>query len=125
VTLLLDTYLLIWALSDPRRLAASAREAIEDPNNLVLASAACAWEIQIEAALGKLDAPDELEDQLRDHRFDELPVHVRHVRALRDLPPIHRDPFDRLLIAQTIAEKAVFVTHDDLLRSYPVKAMRA
>jgi PIN domain nuclease of toxin-antitoxin system len=81
--------------------------------------------MQIKAALGKLETPNDLDEQLRLRRFTELPVHIRHVHALRTLPTLHRDPFDRLLVAQAIADELVIVTHGDLVKAYPVRTLGA
>jgi PIN domain nuclease of toxin-antitoxin system len=120
---LLDTHALLWCLAAPERLLPPVRAQIEDPDTTVYASAASAWEMEIKIALGKLEAPGDLADQLRLRRFIELPVHVRHVRALRALPALHRDPFDRLLVAQAIVDDLVIVTHDERIRRYPVRSI--
>lgn len=122
---LLDTHALLWCLASPGRLQPTTRARIEDPATVVYASAASAWEIEIKTALGKLEAPTDLDEQLRLRRFVELPVQVRHVRALRGLPPLHRDPFDRLLVAQAMVEDLVVVTNDARLRAYPVRSLEA
>ena len=118
--LLLDTHVLIWCLSRPSALRADTRDKLEDPDNLVLVSTVSAWEMEIKRALGKLKTPPDLEEQLRQRRFTELPVHLRHVRALRDLPPLHRDPFDRMLVAQALADDLTLVSHDKRVQRYPV-----
>ena len=83
------------------------------------------WELEITRALGKLDAPDDLEDQLVQRRFTELPLRLRHVKALSQLPDLHRDPFDRMLVAQCLADELVLVSHDERVLSYPVNTLRA
>jgi PIN domain nuclease of toxin-antitoxin system len=123
--LLLDTHVLLWALASPERLSDSVRAAIANPSHAVLVSAASAWEVEIKASLGKLQVPSDLDRQLVDRGFLELPVRVRHTRALRDLPALHRDPFDRLLVAQAIVEDLVLVTADEALVAYPARTMRA
>ena len=123
--LLLDTHVLLWCLSRPSALRADTRAKLEDPDNLVLVSTVSAWEMEIKRALGKLKAPPDLEEQLRQRRFTELPVHLRHVRALRDLPPLHRDPFDRMLVAQALADGLTMVTHDKRVQRYPVACVPA
>lgn len=123
--LLLDTHVLLWCLASPERLRPAARARIEDPDTVVFASAASAWEMEIKAALGKLEIPADLDEQLRRRRFTELPVHVRHVRALRALPALHRDPFDRLLVAQATVDDLVLVTNDERVRAYPLRSLEA
>lgn len=118
---LLDTHTLIWALSAPERLPGAVRHLIEDPNNAIFVSAASAWEIAIKTALGKLDFPlATLPKALNDCDFAELPISVAHTLQLSALPQHHRDPFDRLLIAQAIAEGMTLVSRDPLLRLYQV-----
>lgn len=123
--LLLDTHVLLWTLSNPSRLDSTLRGVIEDPTNLVFVSAASAWEIEVKRALGKLEAPDDLGEQLERLRFTELPVRIRHLRMLRVLPPLHRDPFDRVLIAQAQADDLTLATHDERVLAYPVRTLRA
>ena len=95
------------------------------PDEVVFISAVSAWEIEIKRALGKLVAPDDLEVQARALRFTELPLHIRHVRAIATLPPLHRDPFDRMLIAQAVVDGLVLITADKAIRGYPVKTIQA
>jgi PIN domain nuclease of toxin-antitoxin system len=97
---------------------------IRNPDVTVLVSVVSAWEMEIKRDLGKLRAPDDLPARLREHRFTELPVHLRHVQALRKLPNLHRDPFDRMLVAQAVADGLVLVTADDRLPAYPVRTLR-
>lgn len=123
--LLLDTHTLLWALSDPDRLTPSTREKLSARRNQVFASAVCAWEMEIKRGLGKLTTPDDLAGELRTTGFEELPVRVAHVHALRGLPPHHRDPFDRLLVAQALVEDLVVVTSDSIIPRYPVRTLRA
>jgi PIN domain nuclease of toxin-antitoxin system len=125
MNLLLDTHVLLWCLGAPDRLQRETRRKIERPETVVFVSAASAWEIETKRALGKLKVPADLEDQLHEKRFTELPVRVRHVQALRSLPALHRDPFDRMLVAQATAENLVLVTADDKVRAYPVRTLEA
>jgi PIN domain nuclease of toxin-antitoxin system len=122
--LLLDTHVLLWALGAPSKIPPRTRAKLESRSNTVYASVASAWEIEIKRSLGKLKAPDDLEEQLRAASIEELPCRGSHVRALRSLPPIHRDPFDRMLIAQALAESLVLVTGDDVVASYSVRTIR-
>lgn len=121
--LLLDTHALLWALARPGELAAEARRRLQDPANTVFVSVASAWEIEIKSALGKLDAPSDLAEQMQRQRFTELPVCLRHIRSLKGLPGLHRDPFDRLLVAQALADELVVVTRDARIRAYPIRSI--
>jgi PIN domain nuclease of toxin-antitoxin system len=117
---LLDTHVLLWRLEDPRQLSKAARKVIRDGSNLVYISAAVAWEIAIKKAIGKLDAPDDLEDVMEANRFLPLPITISHALAVKSLPGHHRDPFDRILIAQALHEGLCLVTRDSEIARYPV-----
>lgn len=123
--LLLDTHVLLWVLGEPKKLSPELREMISDGASEVYVSAASAWEIEVKQALGKLRAPEDLERQLAEARLEELPVRIKHAAALRRLPPLHRDPFDRLLIAQAQVEQLTLVTRDEKFRSYDVALLEA
>jgi len=124
VRLLLDTHALLWWLAD-EGLNPQAREAIADPDNLVAVSAASAWEISIKQALGKLTAPDDLEQQLQAGGFTALPISIAHGIAAGRLPRHHEDPFDRVLIAQAMAEGMTIVTRDKRFDNYAVALLPA
>nr|WP_218036577.1 type II toxin-antitoxin system VapC family toxin [Sphingobium sp. EM0848] len=120
--MLLDTHLLIWAAGFPERLSVEARELIEDKNNDLFFSAASLWEVAIKSALGREDfAVDArlLRRGLLDNGYGELSVASEHAVAIDGLPPIHKDPFDRLLIAQSMVEGIVLLTADSLVGQYP------
>jgi len=122
--LLLDTHALIWALSGPRRLPDRVAKAVRDPENDVYVSAVGTWEIAIKSALGKIDADvAAVADGARAADFEELPVTVAHTVRLRTLPAHHRDPFDRLIVAQALVEQLTIVTHDPLIARYPVPVL--
>lgn len=120
MTLLLDTHVFLWWVDDPQLLSRDARRAIGNGKNTVYVSAAVAWEIAIKRSLGKLDAPDELEEVMSANRFLPLPVTIAHARAVLSLPPYHRDPFDRLLLAQALCEGCMFVSRDAHVPNYGV-----
>jgi PIN domain nuclease of toxin-antitoxin system len=122
--LLLDTHAFLWVLDAPQRLPAWIRAAIEDGENEVFVSAASAWEIAIKQSLGKLPASraDPLE-ALRRAGLTELPITVEHARATRSLPPFHRDPFDRMLVAQAQSEGLSLVSRDPAMRRYQVAVL--
>ena len=123
MNLLLDTHVLLWALAEPGKLGRDVRGKLESADNTVFVSAVSMWEIEIKRRLRKLRAPDDLEDQLRAVRFTELAVNFAHVRAIRDLPNLHRDPFDRMLVAQARAEDLTIVTRDRQVAAYPVETL--
>ncbi len=118
--ILLDTSILLWWLNDDPTLGDLARELIASPDNLVFYSAVSIWEIRLKQSIGKLDLPDDFADALANQMFEVLSVTVEHAHALRDLPPLHGDPFDRLLIAQARCERLTLVTRDSILRQYDV-----
>lgn len=120
--LLLDTHVLLWAAAFPERLSGEALELLDDPANELLFSAASLWEVAIKSALGRPDFSVDarlLRRGLLDNSYLELPVASEHAVAIDGLPPIHKDPFDRLLIAQSIVEGITLLTSDDLVAQYP------
>jgi PIN domain nuclease of toxin-antitoxin system len=119
--LLLDTHYLIWALDDPARLPKAIVPMLEDPSNDVLFSAASIWEIAIKHSLGRADfdkQPGRISDAACRTGFTPLPVTISDAAAVASLPPHHRDPFDRLLVAQALAQPARLLTADPMLASY-------
>lgn len=118
--LLLDTRAFLWWLDDPKLLATAARNAVADGKNTVYVSAAVVWEIGIKRSLGKLDAPDDLEGAMAENRFLPLPVTIPHALAVRSLPDHHRDPFDRILVAQAKHEGFTLVSRDPHIPRYGV-----
>jgi PIN domain nuclease of toxin-antitoxin system len=118
--LLLDTHAALWLLRGDERLGETARRQLADDTNQVLLSAAVVWEIAIKRALGKLTVPDEYLTLLFDAGVQSLPVSVAHAAGVADLPPHHRDPFDRMLVSQARAEGAALVTRDKALAPYDV-----
>lgn len=120
---LLDTHALIWALEASPRLSATARRVLEDSGNTVLVSVVSAWEIEIKKALGRLVTPDDLEDVIEAAGFFRRLVTFADVRHLRALPAHHKDPFDRMLVAQAIEEGAPLVTSDPQIARYPIQVI--
>jgi PIN domain nuclease of toxin-antitoxin system len=125
MNLLLDTHVLLWWLENPALVSSSARRAIRDGKNQVYVSAAVAWEIAIKKALGKLKAPDDLESVMKANDFVPLPVTIAHALAVGGLPGHHRDPFDRLLIAQALHEGFRLVSRDPEIAKYQVPMILA
>ena len=127
--LLLDTHVLIWWLAGDPMLSANAKAAVADPGNEALVSAASAWEVATKYRIGKLpqaaalaaDMPSVLTGQ----GFVELPITVRHAQAAGSLPGPHRDPFDRMLIAQAIEEGLTILTRDRSFKAYDVPVLTA
>jgi PIN domain nuclease of toxin-antitoxin system len=116
--LLLDTHVFLWSVTDDRKLTKAARKLILDANDVFVSSASI-WEASIKAGLGKLDVDvDLLVSEIEASGFSELPVRAVHAAMVRNLPDIHRDPFDRLLVAQALAEPLRLVTSDGHLSKY-------
>ena len=121
--LLLDTHVLLWWLSDDRKLAKNARDIIANPDNDVLVSSASAWEISIKAALGRLEIElDNLENAIVRNSFRPLPIGTQHALTAGRLPNLHRDPFDRMLVAQASVEELRLVSHDRVFERYGLAA---
>ena len=116
--LLLDTHILLWWLADSPSLSDRARERIADPDNAVFVSAVSLWEIWLKHSLGKLELPSDFEERLAGESFESLPLLAVHTREVASLPWHHRDPFDRMLIAQARATELKFVTADETAAHY-------
>lgn len=123
--MLIDRHTLIWAFENIPKLCKAAKDAIIDGQNMVFVSAATVWEISIKRALGKLEAPDNLLNEIEIHRFTLLDITALHADAAGRLPNIHTDPFDRMLIAQAQLENMVLVTRDQHILKYDVKYLTA
>ena len=123
--LLLDTHVALWFLDDPRLVAEGARDAIEEQGNVTYLSAASVWEVALKQAAGRLSLPEPLEVGAQRVGFHELGVTWAHARAAAELPPVHTDPFDRMLVAQAAEENLVLLTRDPLVTQYPVATMPA
>lgn len=124
--LILDTQVLVWCDGEPHLISPAAKAAILDPMNEKLFSSASIWELAIKLALGKLKLNQPLPSLVavqQNNGFDELPVYSRHAAGVESLPPIHKDPFDRLLVAQALVESAVLISCDQVIAKYPVKVL--
>ncbi len=120
--LLLDTHLLLWVAGQPDRLSQAARQFIEDKENELIFSTASLWEVVIKLGLGRDDFkvdPRLLRRGLLDNGYSELPIGSEHVVAIDTLPPIHKDPFDRVLVAQALVEGITLLTTDATVARYP------
>ena len=125
MNLLLDTHVLLWCFENSKRLKGPVRNAIVDGNNTVFVSAVSTLELTIKASLGKIQIPNDFEAQRERCGFKPLVITIEHTQAVRDLPDHHRDPFDRLLVAQALSESLTLVTHDSAIWSYQVPVIRA
>jgi PIN domain nuclease of toxin-antitoxin system len=125
LNILVDTHVALWWLIDPAVLALEAREAIADGDNRVMLSAASVWEAALKTAAGKLDMPEPFLEAALTAGMEELTICSRHATRAAALPPLHRDPFDRMLVGQALEEGLVIVTRDPLVRQYPVAALPA
>ena len=123
--LLLDTHVLLWSLTEPRKLRRETRDALQSASNDVYVSAVSGWEIAVKRALGKLRAPDDLEAGVRQQGF--LPLHLTflHAEQAGALSPHHGDPFDRMLVAQAQVEGLAIVTRDARIPLYGIRTMKA
>lgn len=124
---LLDTHAFLWWIADDQRLSVRAREIIGDGNNELFLSAATGWEIIIKVQIGRLKLPDEpqhyIVEQMRNNAIDHPPIHIKHALHIWTLPQHHRDPFDRLLIAQAQLEGLPVLSADSQLEKYPVEVI--
>lgn len=123
--LLLDAHALLWWLADDPSLDPAARTAIADPANEVIVSASTVWEIAIKRSLGKVTAPAGLAEVIEQAGFIEAPVTASDAERAASLEPVHRDPFDRMLVAQTSRLRAVLVTRDPVFGRYGVATVPA
>jgi PIN domain nuclease of toxin-antitoxin system len=125
VTLLLDSHALLWAMHAPEKLSASSRRAIAEGSNAVYFSSASIWELAIKSAKGQLQMDEGFLEAVAQTRFTELPVRAGHAWAIQSLPPIHADPFDRILVAQALTERLTLVTRDQFLDQYRIPVLAA
>ena len=125
MNLLLDTHALLWWLDANPLLSEKAKSYIADGSNFVFVSAVIIWEIRIKQALGKLEIPSNFRQVLDQEPFEMLAITAEHAHAIGDLPAIHRDPFDRMLIAQAKVEGFAIVTRDSIVQEYKIKTIQA
>ena len=118
--LLLDTHAALWWLSEDERFGEATADQLTDETNQVLLSAVVVWEVAIKRSLGKLETPENFASTLLDAGVQPLPISLDHAAAVEQLPWHHRDPFDRMLVAQASIEGAALVSHDEALRPYGV-----
>ncbi len=120
---LLDTHILLWAFNEPEKLSKKVQSILQNSANLIYVSAASLWEMRIKEALGKLTLPKHFIQEIKHHALHELPITFEHTEHIPQLPQHHRDPFDRMLIAQALCENITLITHDKLLEKYQTKLL--
>lgn len=123
--LLLDTHVFLWWLVNDKRLGDKTRGLIQDPKNQIFVSAASTWEISLKRALGKISAPEDMSGIIDDEGFNSLSINAYHGDQAGLLPDLHKDPFDRMLIAQAQSEGMVLVTADESIFNYPLRIIKA
>jgi len=122
--ILLDTHILLWWLADDPLLSKKARSLITDSKNLVFISAATTWEMMKKKALGKLEAPDNIAEMIKENNFKDLPITLAHTLTIGQLPKHHQDPFDRMLVAQAKCEALTLITADEKLTAYDLNHLK-
>jgi PIN domain nuclease of toxin-antitoxin system len=125
MNLLLDTHVLLWWLDDSSKLSQQAHRAISDGKRPAFVSVASIWEIRIKEALGKLKIPRNFQKVLEDQPFEILDITAQHAHAVSRLPKHHRDPFDRMLVAQAKTERLMLATRDAHLKQYNISILEA
>jgi len=123
--LLIDTHVFLWWLIDSDKLGDKARALISDPKNIIYLSAVSSWEVSIKKSLGKLEAPEGIDNIVEEEGFLCLAISVFHGERAGALPSIHRDPFDRMLVAQAQAEGLDIITADEFIPQYGIKTINA
>ncbi len=115
---LVATHAVLWAPGDPSALSSAVSEAISDPANLIFDTSASLWECAIKASIGKLDLPEDFFDSIPEVGYEVLPIRISHLNVYRTLPMYHRDPFDRMLVAQARAEALTLTSRDPEIAKY-------
>ena len=121
---LLDTHTLIWGLRQPEKLTPKIKDLLTNVNNVVFVSVASLWELEIKKSLGKITLPDNFTTQLQECGYELLTIKPEHISQLKDISLIHRDPFDRMLIAQSVYENIPLVTIDAEILKYDIEIIR-
>ena len=121
---LLDTHALIWWLANDPNLNPNAKAEIASPNCLIFVSAASTWEISIKKAIGKLNSPEDIMEQITKNKFKSLPINFKETLMIETLPPHHQDPFDRILIAQAQLFNLTIITRDRKFNLYDINLLK-
>lgn len=120
---LLDTHIFLWSLDEAKRLTKVVAQILKDPRKHIFVSVATAWEISIKQQKGKLTLKTTLGECFRKSNFEILEIKLPHILQLENLPPHHKDPFDRMLVAQAIAERLTIITQDEKIQKYDVSVL--
>lgn len=120
---LLDTHTLLWALADDKRLSPEAKSTIASEENAIFVSIATLWELKIKESLGKIKLPKNFYREIQPSGYELLNIHINHIEKLGKLPKHHRDPFDRMLISQSIVEELTLITQDQEIKKYKIKTL--
>ena len=120
---LLDTHIFLWSLDETKRLTKEVAKILKDPRNRIFVSVATAWEISIKQKKGKLPLKTTLEECFRKSNFEILEIKLPHILQLENLPTYHKDPFDRILVAQAIVEKLMIITEDGKIKKYDLSVL--
>ncbi|MFI4937980.1 MAG: type II toxin-antitoxin system VapC family toxin [Candidatus Berkiellales bacterium] len=121
---LLDTHIILWWLTEPEKIATTARKIISDKKEQIYLSGASFWEMAIKQSIGRLKLPVNIIEVLVSEGFETLPIMPQECLSVADLPPIHHDPFDRMLVVQAKLNDLVLITKDEKIISYPVLTLR-
>lgn len=122
---LLDTHIVLWWLDEPKKIIKPVRDIIENRSNKIFLSAVSVWEMAIKKDIGKLNIPMNFLSVLKQQNFEILPLHADESIAVVDLPKLHNDPFDRLLIAQAQVNSLILITKDPYILKYPINTLNA
>lgn len=122
---LLDTHVVLWWLTEPAKISKQARAIIADRENSICVSSVSFWELSIKSALGRVNIPNNLLTILRTNSFEIIPLEAEEALSVADLPDLHKDPFDRMLIAQAKYNDLVLITRDKIIEEYPVTFLKA
>ena len=122
--LLLDSHIFLWARNSPEKIDPTAIAEMISPQNIVFVSLVSMWELQINASLEKIKLPDHFFDGIETKGYELLPIQIDHIKSLKQLPFLHRDPFDRMLVAQAKSEGLTLVTRDQEILKYDVPTLK-